>query len=555
MKPLGWIAAATIVALAGFVGSASGEDRVDAHVVSTAGRSVYIDAGREAGVRAGQRAIVRLENGQSFELTVQDVSARGARLELGPTDPAIDQTARIEVIVTPPEPSDTPPRGAPTENPDAAPARPVPEHPPWSSTVSGDTNTPLLAPAFGLPPDKRPMEVRGRVYAFFDASRDLENDYDFAIARAGLWLEVRNPFNDGGRFLFAGEGDYRGTSVFGGDRNDTSIRLDRLSYARGLDRDAPWRWEVGRYYSETLPEIELVDGGEAKLRLQNGWNLGAGAGFFPTQDDELQTGDDYGFYLFAEYEPATSGAISSVIGYQQTWHDGEADRNLLIGRINLRPSKQWWIYGTALVDIYGPSDTVKDSLGLTQLLTQATYTPNNKTGVGLTYTHTTWPELLREEYANLPDELLRDGRVDRVSVNAWRRVRESVRLSGRAHYWIDEDDSGYGGELALDWYDAVRKGSDAYAALYYDNGSFTDGLGLRLSLRQQFGNINASINYDLFMYTVDRIESADDSFARHSLRGDIGWSSGRWSYNLDAAYTFGDNESSVSVGAFLEYRF
>ncbi len=538
-----------VLSLVLLAGSASAQPRIEATVVAVSGRSVFISIGRDKGVRPGSTLVYVLPDGQRVQATIQDVSAGNARAELLPTDQAPEVNTRAEVIGASgqAEPETTGPTRA-TQTPD---------HPPWTRKPDGHTeDMPLLAPAFATPPEQKPTAVHGRVYADVQQTHDNTGGSDYTLARAGLWMQVDNPFKDAGRILIAGAYDFRGTSISDGSHNDTNFRLERFSYARGLNSSDPYRIEVGRFYSSSLPELGLFDGVEGKVRFENGWSMGAGVGAYPTPYPGRESFTDYGFHLFADYEADRLGSLSSTIGYQQTWHDGRADRNLLIGRINARPSEKWWLFGSAMVDVYTGSDTLKDTIAdVSQLLAQATYMPSPRTGFTATYIHTTWPELLREEYRNLPDNLIRTGRVDRISANAWRRVGEHVRLSARAHYWIDQDSDGAGGELGAEWYDALRKGSTLYGSVFYEDATYNDGLGARVQTRQEIGPVQLMASYEAFVYSVNRVAAGSETFLRHTLRADVAWSTRRWYYDASVGYTFGDNEDSISVGLFAEYRF
>ncbi len=549
MKPLiAWIApflmlVATSTALA--------QSRLDTTVVTVSGRSVYINAGKRAGVVAGARVVFRLANGDKVESVIVDVSASSARAELEEslTLPAVDDKAEVEIPS--PQTQDT---QQPTEEP---PAKPVPEHPPWQlNEGTRDPNTPLLAPAFGTRPEDRPMSIHGRVFATMRGNKDLENDTNSSYMRLGTWIEAKNPFGKGGRLLFEGDADYRNTDA-GSDGSDTNARIQRLSYAWGTDQHSPYRAEVGRFYSYSLPEIGLVDGAEASLRLENGWSIGAGGGLYPLPDESLTSGDDYGAHVFADYRADGKDSwMQGTIGFQQTWHEGEVDRSLLIGRVNARPTKDLFLFGSVMIDLYGSEDTVKSELAdITQLVAQVSYNISKETGVNGTVTRTTWPELKRNEYVNLPPELVRDGYVDRVSGSWWRKFGKDWRLTARGHAWWDQDREGLGGEVAVDWYSQDTSNSSLYGALYFEDSSYTTGAGVRLQAQRDLGPTRIFVGYDGFSYTTDTLADTDNNFLRHLLRADVSWSSGSWYFDIDMSYTLGDNEHAISLGATAHYRF
>ncbi|MFO0833054.1 MAG: hypothetical protein U0637_14575 [Phycisphaerales bacterium] len=521
---------------------------LDASVASVSGRSVYLDVGREQGVTAGVRVSIILASGERVEATVVEVTGNNSRAELPEGSAVPEVGAKCEVTLAAAQGAG----GGEPEQP-----RPVPAHPPWQrQEESRAADTPLLAPAFGTNPKDRPTTLHGRVYASLRDSHDNQNGNDFTFGRLGTWMELTNPFHDAGRLLFQGDINYDGTSVTDGSQNDTVARVQRFSYAKGLEDYSPYRFEVGRYYPYALPEIGLVDGAEGVLRLTGGWSAGVGVGFFPVANDERDSGEDYGFYVFGDYQadPRTR-SLNATVGYQQTWHSGEEDRNLLIARVNARPVKDLWLYGLVMIDMYGSNDTVKsESFDVTQLVLNANYMFSPRTGVSGSLTRTTWPELLREEYVNIPVDLLRDGYVNRVSGSVWRKVTDNIRVTARGNYWMDQDDTGSGGEVGADWFNPWGLGSSLYGALYYDSGSFDTGYGLRAQARQDFGSVRVMVGYDGYAYSVDQVSGAQD-FLRSTLRADVGWSRGSWSTSVDASYTFGDNEDTINMGVYVQYRF
>lgn len=548
IKPL----AATAM-LACVAAHSNAQSRLDASVVSVSGTSVYISAGQRAGVATGARVVFILSNGQRIEGTIVDVSGSSARAQLheGSLIPAINDRAEVDV---PPPPAETPPA-----KPDEAPQpKPVPEHPPWTRQEGArSADQPLLAPAYATRPEDRPTSISGRVFANIRHTKDFENDLQYSYTRVGTWLEVKNPFKDGGRVLIAGDTDMRVSDTFRGNDTDLRARLQRFSYAWGNDQHAPYRVEAGRFYSYALPEIGLVDGIEAQARFENGWAFGAGAGLYPTPNNDANWGDDYGVHVFADYlsEGATKW-MQGTIGFQQTIHKGETDRSLLIGRLNARPTDDLMLFGSILIDLYGPEDDAKDQFAdITQLFAQASYQFNEKTGVNASLTRTTWPELKREEYVGLPFDLLRDGYVDRVAGSVWRKLHDNFRLSARAHYWQDQDREGNGGELSADWYETSPGTSSAYGSLYYEDSAYTTGVGGRIQGSRDFGPVRLFASYDAFSYTSSTLLGGSSQFLRHTVRADASWSTGHWSWDVDLSYYFGDSENALSLGLYLQYRF
>lgn len=540
---------ASIVLVGCVAGLAHARTSVDALVVSVSGQSVYINIGKSSRVAVGSRVVFVLKSGERVNATVVDVTTNSARAEL-PADslvPEVDDRAEVEV-------EDPAPTAPTSETPKPKP----PEHPPWAASVGNRAaDSPLLAPAFGLAPKDRPTTVRGRIFTNARLTEDLQNDSTYSYVRAGTWLEIKNPFHDGGRILFEGDTDYRNSDTFGSGTSSQKTRIKRLSYAWGIDQHAGVRGEVGRFYSQYLPEVGLVDGGEVAWRFEDGWSFGAGAGLYPTTSDELFVTHDYGFHTFADYQSEGKESwFQGTAGLQKTWHDGQDDRTLLIGRLNMRPNRDWSVFGSVLVDVYDSKDVVKTQVAdVTLLVLQSSYMFNPKTGVNGSFTRTTWPELKRSEYATLPPELLLNGYVNRVSGSVWRKVADDVRITGQTHYWMDQDRTGWGGEMSADWYAGGENNSSYFGSLYYEDSSFTKGFGGRFQARRQLGQVQAFVGYDFFAYTTDTLFGSGGSFVRHTIRADASWSVGRWSWDVEGDYNFGDMERTLGLSVYAQYRF
>lgn len=283
----------------------------------------------------------------------------------------------------------------------------------------------------------------------------------------------------------------------------------------------------------------------------------AAAGLYPTTSEDLIKGDDLGFHLFADYQAeAPDRWFQGTIGFQQTWHEGETDRSLLIGRVNARPTRDLSLFGSILIDLYGSEDTIKSQAAeITQFVAQASYQFNPRTGVNGSVMRSSWPELKRNEYVSFPPELLTDGFVDRVSATLWRKVPDQIRVSARSHAWRDQDMNGFGGEVSADWYVRGPGNPSYYGSLYYEDSAFTRGVGARLQARRDIGQVRVFAGYDLFASTADSQFGDDADLVRHTLRGSVSWSRGRWTWDLETEYTFGDAEQSIGLNAYGQYRF
>lgn len=524
-------------------------------VVSVSGRSVFLDQGRGAGLEPGMLVRLFPPGGAPVEGRVAAASTNSARVDLpaGAPVPPVGTHGELDV---PSADSTAPPAAEPEP---AAP--PAPEHPPWSAELPDlDADTPLLAPATRQAPRDRPRDVSGRLYTNLRNAIDDGGDRDarYTVARAGVWAEVANPFGRGGRLGVAGALDHRAADPTGApDDRRTDVRLDRLSYAIGGEAYAPYRLEVGRFLSGPLPELGLVDGVEVAAQWEGGLRTGVGGGAYPVPLPDRATGDDVGFHVFADYESPTPGACSAALGYQKTWHEGAADRDQIVAHANAAVGDTWRVYGAVRADVYTSADHLKGAgVGLTELWLQARYTArSSRWGAGASCSHYEWPELRREEFAAVPDELVRDGRVDRLGASAWLRPAKPVRLSARLDGWDDHEDSGAGGELAVDLDQRGTAWPALHAAVFVSDGRYTDGVGARAEARRSIGAATVGLGYEWFRTDVTTSVGGEDTLVRRLVRADVAWGRGPWSASVGLDYDFGDAEHGWALGAYGAYRF
>ncbi len=537
------------------VGARAAEDEAhetrEVTVRAAAGRSVIIDQGSSAGLEIGQRVRFYPPGANEIEGYVQNVSEDSARVEFPPNTPLPPAGSRGEVEV-PVEPAGDSDQKEPGEG--------TVDHPPWTRKLEvRDPDAPLLSPVYGLKEKDRPPTVDGRLFTQFNYTFDRGDgrESDYYLGRVGVSGTARNLFHDGGRLQFAGEGNVRGLSVAeGDDETDFEGRLDRLSYAWGGQQYSPYRAEAGRFYSQYVPELGLIDGVEGALRFHHGITVGLGGGALPLPDPDMQTGDDLGFHTFLQYESEAEHALMAILAYQKTWHLGDADRDLVLARMNVRPTESLRLYGSLKADIYTSNDTIEDtSFELSQAWFQAQYMPDSKKGASFTFSHYSWPELFREEYQGLSEELIVDGYVERGSLYGWFRPIENLRLSARGNLWKDQDDLGGGGEIGADILDINSVGTSIYSALSYTSGSFNDGMGGRIEVRQSWKSLDAFAGYQVFQYKQDDLISGSESYMRHTVRSGLNWSHGDWYHGLNGDYYFGDGESAVGLSFYTEWRF
>jgi len=528
-----------------------GQERVVQVTVTSVGdHSVYLDRGRDAGLQPGTLVRLFAPGAGDLEVEVRSVSSTSARAELPPgvSFPPVGTRGEAQVTVV-----------APPAKSAAAPPPAVPAHPPWSRREDPRApDQPLLVPTYGQRPEDRPATLDGRLFASGQWTHDggANRQSDYLLLRAGVRADATNYFGVAERVRFAGEFDDRRTMLTDApDDNDSNGRIDLASVAFGTEAWAPVGVEVGRMYSQYLPEIGLLDGAEVVLRMQGGYRMGGGIGSYPLPFPSRDTGEDVGAHLFFDYTADQRRSFAYTVGAQKTWHQGSADRDLLLLRSEWRPAAQVWLLGSAKVDLYGSGDTLKSGADLTELLLQARW-DGRAAGTGVVLSHFTWPELRRAEYQFLPADLITDGYVDRASWNGAWRPSNHLSLRLRADLWRDQDRDGTGYGLDTDWRGPFGDRSALSLSLFQSEGGFTTGPGARVLLRDRVGSVSWRVGYRWHRYELRDLVTGPETLTRQSaevglsmpigVSGDLDFSCERW---------FGDGENSTSLGFYMQWRF
>ena len=443
---------------------------------------------------------------------------------------------------------------------DVAAATATPEHPPWERREAPRTpDQPLLVPTFGQKPEDRPATLDGRVFGSGQWSRDAAGDRssDYLYARLGVSLEGRNHLGRGEVVRFAGELDDRRVSVADrDDEDDLRARLDLVSIAFGTEQWAPTGIEIGRFYSQGLPESGLIDGLEVVRRYEGGVKIGGGVGAYPLPFPNRGTGDDVGAHAFFDYVADDRRSFGATLGAQKTWHRGDEDRDLLVLRSDARPTDRLSLWASAKVDVYTGADTIKGSgVQLTEAYVSARW-DERAVGFGLTGSRFTWPELLRDEYQALPVELVRDGFVDRFGGSVWWRVRENLRLAARADRWHDQDRSGTSWGLDGDVAGVLGECTYLFASVFGSDGSNTSGPGARLGLRAPLGDGWWRLGYRRLEYELTGLATGPETLSRQSAELGLSMPLGlRSDLDCQVEHWFGDDEDVWALSVYWQWRF
>ena len=524
----------------------SGNNLVEGRVLVTTGDAVEIDRGLVDGLRQGDSVTIFVPTGNAITGHITSVSQRSATVSAPGSSGKIDIGVRVEIRI----PSGRTPTGK--TNTGGA----TQEHPPWENAIENwPTDKPLLAPVSGLTAADRPTTVTGRMYAFSDLVWDNERETSSIFSRAGIDMRVGNAFGNGGMIRLDLEGNQFDFSSDDGLRDDSGsdFRLDRLSYTFGGDRHHPLSVEAGRFLQSEFPQFGVLDGAEIGMRLRNGHRFGTSVGYIPVlYGNNAGTGDDLQTALF--YRAVSKDEKSNVgAGYQKTWHDGEADRDLIVLEGSSRTDGGFYMHSSAWIDLYDANDPARDGTELSRVSASGSYRDKSGNGWLVSLSQFRFPNLLQQQIFDPTALVYTDKEVRRADVTLFRKLAADYTGTARAHFWNDEDNSGGGGELRLDvrdlWLDRSRIG----AALFASKGQFSDVAGLRLN-----SGLNLNAGYLRFTWSsatysnVEFTNSTSDLLQhRARLSFDTNFGSGL-SLSLYGEMRAGDEQDSSSAGFYFQ---
>jgi len=537
---------------------------VEMRVVSSTPRRASVDRGALDGLELGDRVVFRLRDGGERTGRVVAIEDRSAQIE--PTDanfnalPGMRVEARLpadrfelveeEVVGDAPmvDPATDPAAEAPVSS----------EHAPWERPDDGwSADMPLLAKVRPFRPEERDPYWYGRAWTSVDVATNSEDDRSDLYARAGGDATFENIFGLGGRLALDAEWIHRDTDVpDDDDENGASFLVHRASYAWGGNRFAPDRFEVGRFLHSEFPEFGVLDGFEWNRRLAGGGSFGTSFGFMPDWDTLSEEGDDQEVAAWYRWARDESEELSLGGGYQKTFRDLDADRDLVVLKAAWVPPNAWNTQATVWIDVYGSGDEAK---GSGAEVTQAWFTTGRSwadgSSVDLTFRHLAFAETDRDEFTPVTQAQLADDRYDRAAISARQRLG-AVGLREELGVWSDEDEEGADGELTFEVYDLFFDGSRFDAAGFGTQGRFTSLAGWRVSIGGMGAVIGWRAGYEFVLNDAQGFSSANDELPQHRASGTLDWNTASgWSLALHGEVLIYDEETGFTAGLYLQRSF
>jgi len=302
-----------------------------------------------------------------------------------------------------------------------------------------------------------------------------------------------------------------------------------------------------------MPEFGVLDGGEWSGRSGN-HRFGASFGFLPEPVSDFETFADLQVAGYYEWRSGLREELVLGGGIQKTWHQGEADRDLLLAKVAWVPDAHWDFRGAAWVDFYFGGEE-KSGAEVTLANVSAGHHWDNGNGIDLEYRHQRFPELLRDAFIPPPLGTLKGQRYDRLTLSGWLWLA-TIRLHGLGAGWLDEDGSGGTVEGGIDVRDLLFDGTRADVTAFGAWAQFENVVGARAS----FGKLMGTIRWDLLYEISDRrqVEFPDDrnDVLQQRIRAGAGFRvAAGWDLSTFVEGLFWDEEASWSVGFTLQKSF
>lgn len=541
-----------------------GINQIDVLVTASSVGSFYLDKGRAAGIHPGDEVALYPADVGIVNATVQSVSKNSSRCTILSGPRRINVGTRGHVYSRTTNPSESDSQGKIPTPPNTR--TETPEHPVWEHPHEDwEQDQPLLAPAFSREIQERESELHGRVFSsYLHTWNDNSSSNQYSLGRVGASLWMDNPFRSGGGFRADGEFNRRG--VFLADQGDDITgpgRLDRFSYHWGGTPGRPLRMEFGRFLSAEFPEFGVVDGTEVLYHAGIRHRFGASVGLLPEPFPNLAISNDLHVAVFYRWVSDEEETLSTAVGFQKTWHKATPDRDLIVWSGDYDPNQFVSIHGSIWCDFYDAHDTLKSTdFEITQAIFQPLLRIGIDRGVGAHVSFVRWPQLLRRDFSPFVQQQIAGDRVVRTGVYSWKDLGQWIRLNGRVDYWRDQDhQSGTNCETRFACRDFLVNDSETSLSLFYADGAFTSGPGLRVSFLRRLPWCYASCSYDTASYRIGNQTSptglglTPDRLRQQSIQANLDFSiSQDKSVNVFTDYRFGRNQNAFQTGLFFQKR-
>ncbi len=532
-------------------------------------RRVSVDRGRVDGLAVGDVVWLLPRNGGRFRADVVAVDERTAVIEVPPGELPPSPGTRGEVTVPRErlgeEVAPSADAAGGTEG-EAAPVEPAltidsDPRPPiaWRREDEGFTeDMPLLGGIDGVRPKDRTPFLTGRAWAALDGAITSDNGRSQFLGRAGTDIAIENGFGYGELVDIRLEFErYRFDRPELDDRRETTLRLERFSYRIGGTRFEPDGLQFGRFLQSGAPQFGVLDGAEWWRRVDEHHAFGASAGFMPEPDSDYESGHDFQLGGWYRWTSDATELAAAQVGLQKTFHDGAADRDLVIANGHWLPRFGWQWFGSMELDVYSGGDAKGPGLSFTRLFVSASPYTAGAWGLDLTYAYSELPDVERDEVLPfVPDNILQDERQHRLGGDLWLPIGEDTRFVQRLGFFDDADETGGDLESGVEIDGILGRGSRLRPVFFAVLGDYTDVWGTRAWLSFGEERFTWDLFYELANYDQQGFDADNDNFVQHRLRTSVSFRpTQRLSITSYVDGTSYNDERGIAAGVFAQWTF
>jgi hypothetical protein len=252
-----------------------------------------------------------------------------------------------------------------------------------------------------------------------------------------------------------------------------------------------------------------------------------------------------------------SEVFSASAGAQKTLHDGSADRDLAVAKVEYFPDDGWSAHLTTWLDYYTSGDAARGpGLDVTQAYARVAHRDADGDSLGFVYTHIQIPDIERNDVPQIFAADLADDRNDRFATEWDRGLMENVRLRVGLGVWSDEDESGSDGELVLQRRKLFGDAGRGEISLFGTRGRFSRTYGARTRYAHDDEYGAWTCDYEFAQNTIDEFGSNNNELPQHRLRVGRDWhSSNGWSFACDVEAWAWDQETAFGLHVYVQRSF
>jgi hypothetical protein len=491
--------------------------RIRTAVTYISGTTIYLGAGRDAGLATGDTADVwrnRLPYGKLLVLAVSASSASARALGDSLTV-AVGDSVQIDKQI--PGPANLPTSAA-------------------GATVA--SGSPSSGP-----------RLRGSAALQFVGVTTSDAGWSYTEPSLILRLGADGLFGGGYSLSFHGRAPIGGSR----ERGRSPIRL----YAFSLSKEGPgFGFGIGRLWSRHVSGLGTLDGGQVTFR-QGNLTFGLLAGFQPEYQTSRfdETHQKFAGFLSLKIPQNGAGSGQVSFGYGQQLYKGQLDRDFLYLQTNWNAGTLFFSQSSEL-DLHTSVDGVTEATpSLTNTYISLSAQPLEWLGASLGY-DATRPVFLIETMQAIPDSLFDSNLYQGFRAGLTFRIPGDILLLGQGTIRNDPGSSrtSRNGGGTVRFLNIAGSGVNAGANVLWNSGLYTEGEEYSVSVDRWFeGGVSVSLRGGRYRYVQ---KGFDDQITATTLDANITWvTPGGWYFTGSVDQTWDPLRGSTRILAELGLHF